>query len=124
MVLILLAVNGVLCALAAAFLLPFRVSGVPLPLSAPIAGLINLALVWAAAYWSTSNRLAALPLWTWLATVAGLTFGGPGGDIVFGGNGVLAYSSILMLIFGAGPPAFYLWVRGQRRQPLPAGGRR
>lgn len=113
-----------LCAVAAALLLPFRVGGVPLPFSAPIAGLINLALVWAASYWATSNRLAALPLWTWLATVAGLTLGGPGGDIVFGGNGVLAYSSILMILFGAGPPAFFLWVRSQRREPLPTGGRR
>ena len=29
-----------------------------------------------------------IPLWTWLATVAGFTLGGPGDDIVFGGTGV------------------------------------
>ena len=114
-VLILLAVDGVLCAVATALLLPYRLDGVPMPVSALIAGAINLALVWAASYWTTSNRAAALPLWTWLATVAGLTFGGPGGDIVFGGTGVLAYSSLLMILFGASPAAFWLWVRGQRR---------
>lgn len=111
--------DGVLCAVAAALLLPFRVSGVPLPVSALVAGAINLALVWAAAYWAPSNRAAAVPLWTWLATVAALTFGGPGGDIVFGGTGVLAYSAVLLILFGAGPAAFWLWVRSQRRQVPP-----
>ncbi|CAN5291293.1 hypothetical protein BH11ACT6_BH11ACT6_38220 [soil metagenome] len=114
-VLVLLAVDGVLCAVAAALLLPYRLGAVPMPVSALIAGVINLALVWAASYWTTSNRIAALPLWTWLATIAGLTFGGPGGDIIFGGTGVLAYSSVLILLFGASPAAFWLWVRSQRR---------
>lgn len=114
-VLVLLAVDGVLCAVAAALLLPYRLGGVPMPVSALIAGVINLALVWAASYWTTSNRIAALPLWTWLATIAGLTFGGPGSDIIFGGTGVLAYSSVLILLFGASPAAFWLWVRSQRR---------
>ncbi|MGB3486174.1 MAG: hypothetical protein WBB07_28635 [Mycobacterium sp.] len=114
-VLTLLAVDGVLCAVATALLLPFRVGGVALPVSAAVAGLINLALVWAASYWTTSSRLVALPLWTWLATVAVMTLGGPGGDIVFGGNGVLAYSAILMIVLGAGPPGLWLWGRNQGR---------
>lgn len=114
-VLILLAVDGVLCAIAAALLLPFRVGGVPLPISAVVAGLINLALVWAASYWTSSNSAAGIPLWAWLGTVAVMTLGGPGGDIVFGGTGVLAYSAVLLILFGASPAAFWLWVRSQRR---------
>ncbi|MET0896956.1 MAG: hypothetical protein ABWY45_03480 [Mycobacterium sp.] len=119
-ILTLLAVDGVLCAVAASLLLPFRVGGVPLPVSALLAGAVNLALVWAASYWSSSNRLAALPLWTFLATVGGLTFGGPGGDIVYGGTGVLAYSSVLLILFGASPAGFWLWVRSQRPGPTPS----
>ena len=119
-ILTLLAVDGVLCAIAASLLLPYRVGGVPMPVSALLAGAVNLALVWAASYWASSNRLAALPLWTFLATVGGLTFGGPGGDIVYGGTGVLAYSSILLILFGASPAAFWLWVRSQRRGPEPS----
>ncbi|AQA06505.1 hypothetical protein BVC93_18335 [Mycobacterium sp. MS1601] len=118
-ILLLLAVDGVLCAVAAALLLPYRLGGVPMPLSAVIAGLLNLALVWAASYWTTSNGLAALPLWTWLATVALMTFGGPGGDVVFGGTGVLAYSAVLLILFGASPAAFWLWVRSQKRSVVP-----
>ena len=114
-VLILLAVDGVLCAIASALLLPFRVGGVAMPVAAVMAGLVNLALVWAASYWTSSNSTAAIPLWTWLGTVAVLTLGGPGGDIVFGGTGVLAYSAVLLILFGASPAAFWLWVRSQRR---------
>ena len=86
-VLALLAVDGVLSAVAGALLLPLYLGPVPFPVSALASGLLNAALVWAAGHWSYSRRLAALPLWTWLATVAAFTLGGPGGDIVFGGPG-------------------------------------
>ncbi len=111
MVLALLAVDGVLSAVAGALLLPLYVCGFPLPISALVSGLVNLALVWAAAYWTDSARLSALPLLTWLVTVAVLTLGGPGGDIVFGGPGVMAYSVLFFLALGAAPPAIFLWRR-------------
>lgn len=47
-VLSLLAVDGVLSALAGALLLPFYIGTVPFPLSGLISGLVNAALVWAA----------------------------------------------------------------------------
>lgn len=107
-VLALLGVNGVLSALAGALLLPLSIGAVPVPLSALLSGLLNVALVWAAAQWTSSKSLAALPLWTWLATVAVLTLGGPGGDIVFGGPGVMAFSVLALLIAGGLPPALLL----------------
>ncbi|MCV7216624.1 hypothetical protein H7J51_15180 [Mycobacterium crocinum] len=110
-VLALLAVDGVISAVAGALLLPLYVGGFPLPISALISGLVNLALVWAAAYWTESPRLSALPLLTWLVTVAVLTLGGPGSDIVFGGPGVMAYSVLFFLALGATPPAIFLWRR-------------
>jgi hypothetical protein len=108
-VLTLLAVDGVLCAIAAAFLLPLRIGTVPFPISALIAGLVNAVLVWAALHWTPAPRVAALPLWTWLLTVALLTLGGPGDDIVFGGSGVMAYGALLFIALGVLPPAFVLW---------------
>jgi hypothetical protein len=110
-VLSLLAFDGVISAVAAALLLPSYVGSVPIPVSALLSGLVNAALVWAAMQWTESARLAALPLWTWLLTVAALTLGGPGGDIVFGGRGIMAFAFILLIIFGAGPPAWLLWRR-------------
>lgn len=104
----LLALDGVLSAVAGALLLPLYLGRIPLPVSALICGLLNVALVWAAGHWTDSKRLAALPLWTWLATVAVFTLGGPGGDVVFGGSGVMAYSAIIFLLLGALPTAYLL----------------
>ncbi len=108
-VLTLLALDGVLCAIAAAFFLPLRIGSTPFPVSALIAGLVNAALVWAALHWTSAPRVAALPLWTWLGTVAVMTLGGPGDDILFGGAGVMAYAVLLLLVLGTVPPALVLW---------------
>jgi len=110
-VLTLLAIDGVLLAVAGAFFLPIRIGSVPFPISALISGLVNAALVWAAMQWTSSPRLGALPLWCWLLTVAGLTFGGPGDDIVFGGVGPMEYAPLLLIVLGALPPALVLWRR-------------
>ena len=110
-VLTLLAIDGVLSAVAAAFFLPLRIGSVPFPISALLSGMVNAALVWAALQWTSSPRVAALPLWCWLLTVAGLTFGGPGDDIVFGGVGIMEYAPLLLIVLGALPPAWLLWRR-------------
>jgi hypothetical protein len=109
LVLALLAMDGALSAVAAAFFLPVRIGPVPFPISALLSGLVNAALVWAALQWTSAPRLAALPLWCWLLTVAALTFGGPGDDIVFGGVGVMEYAAILLIVLGSLPPALVLW---------------
>lgn len=107
-VLTLLGIDGVLCAIAAALFLPLRVGSVPFPVSALIAGVVNAALVWAALHWTSSPRMAALPLWTWLLTVALMTLGGPGDDIVFGGTGLMGYAVLLLIVLGCLPPAAVL----------------
>jgi hypothetical protein len=101
----------VLSAVAAAFFLPLRIGSVPLPISPLLSGLLNAALVLAALQWTSNPRLAALPLWCWLITVAAMTFGGPGDDIVFGGVGVMEYAPLLLILLGALPPAYVLWRR-------------
>jgi hypothetical protein len=105
----LLAVDGVISAVAAALFLPVRIGSVPFPISALVSGLVNAVLVWAALQWTSSPRVAALPLWCWLLTVAGLTLGGPGDDIVFGGVGIMEYAPLLLIVLGALPPAVVLW---------------
>jgi hypothetical protein len=113
-VLALLAVDGVLSALAGALLLPSYIGSVPIPISGLVSGLVNATLVWAAGRWTTSPRLAALPLWTWLLTVAVLSLGGPGGDVVLGGNGLMAYAPLLLIVLGVVPPVWVLWRRRLR----------
>lgn len=118
LVLTLLAVDGVLCAVATALLLPAYIGPVPFPVSALIGGLVNAVLVWAALHWTTSLRLAALPLWTWLVTVALMTLGGPGDDLIFAGRGVMAYGVLVMIVLGSAPAARLLWRR--RRESVAA----
>ncbi|OBF34417.1 hypothetical protein A5719_26365 [Mycolicibacterium peregrinum] len=107
-VLALLAVDGIISAVVGALLLPTFLGPIPFPVSALAAGAVNTALVWAAMYWTDSMRMAALPLWTWLAAVVAMTFGGPGGDIIFAGPGLMAYSSLIFIAAGALPPVAML----------------
>ena len=110
-VLTLLAVDGIISAVLASFFLQLCLGPVPFPISALLSGLLNAALVWAALQWTSSPRVAALPLWTWLATVAGLTFPGPGDDAVFSAEWAL----LLLMVLGALPPAVLLYRRTRPR---------
>jgi hypothetical protein len=110
-ILSLLAVDGVISAVLAAFFLPLRLGAIPFPISALISGVLNAALVWAALQWTTSPRLAAMPLWTWLLTVTGLTLPGPGDDAVFSAT----YLLLVLIVLGALPPALLLYRRNQPR---------
>ncbi|MCV7382507.1 hypothetical protein [Mycolicibacter longobardus] len=117
LVLALLTVDGVLCAVTTALLLPARIGEAPFPLSALIGGLVNLGLVWVALQCTSSLRLAALPLWAWLVAIALMTLGGPGDDLIFTDRGVMAYGVLLMILLGSAPPGWLLW---RRRQALAA----
>lgn len=110
-VLTLLAVDGVVVALMAALFLPARLGAFPFPISAVIAGAVNVALVWAASYWTTSLRAAGLPLWTFLATVLVMMFGGPGGDVIFGNSELGGFAVIVLAVVGALPAVWFLYWR-------------
>jgi hypothetical protein len=107
-VLTLLAVDGVISAVVGGLLLPSYIGAVPFPISAFLSGALNAALVWAAMQCTDSLRLAALPMLTWLISVAVMTLGGPGGDVIFTGHGLMAYSALLFMVVGALPPALLL----------------
>jgi hypothetical protein len=108
-VLALLAVDGILSALAGALLLPSYIGSIPFPVSGLISGLLNAALVWAAGRWTRSARVAALPLWMWLLTVAVISMGGPADDIILGGQGLMRYGALLLIVLGVAPPVWVLW---------------
>jgi hypothetical protein len=125
-VLAVLGIDGVLSALMAVFFLPLRIGPVPFPISALISGVLNAAMVWAGLQWTTIPRLAALPLWTWLATVLLLSVGGPGDDIVFGGAGIMEFGPVLLVALGALPAAWVLMRHpgpGDRIAGAPSGRR-
>jgi len=117
-VLTLLAVDGVLSAVGGALFLPSYIGSIPFPVSALGSGLLNAALVWAAGRWTSRTLVAGLPVWTWLLTVFVMARPGPGGDVIFAGRGVTAYSPFLLLTAGVLLP---FWVLMRRR---PTGGPR
>lgn len=109
--LMLLAVDGVLSAIAGAIMLPLYIGSVPVPISGLVSGLVNAALVWAAGQWVRSPRVAAVPLWTWLITVGIISMGGPDDDVILGGRGLMAYGALLLIASGVAPPVWVLWRR-------------
>jgi hypothetical protein len=113
--LVLLAVDGAISAMLGAVFLQLHLGHVPFPVSALISGLANAALVWAALHWTSALRVAALPLWTFLLTLAAMAVTGPGGDVLFGGPGFGQWSVAVLLIFGTLPPALVLWRRREDR---------
>ena len=118
----LLAVDGVISAVLGTVFLLTYIGAVPFPISALISGLVNALLVWAGLQWTSSLRLAALSLWTWLFTLAAMAlFGGPGGDVLFGvspGPAFDQWSPIVLLLFGALPPGIVLWRAAQSQRGL------
>lgn len=118
----LLFLDGVISAVLAALFLPSYLGAVPFPISAVISGLVNAALAWAARHWTASPRVAALPLWAWLATVLVITFGGPADDTIFGGRGLMGYGVLLLIVFGTVPPGWVLWKNRRRIEAAQASG--
>lgn len=114
-VLTLLAVDGVISAVLGAVFLQMRLGSVPFPVSALISGAVNALLVWSGLAWTSSLRVAALPLWTFLFALAAMALSGPGGDIVFGGAGFDQWGSALLLALGTLPAGVVLWRRRQER---------
>jgi hypothetical protein len=104
----LLAVDGILSALAGTLLLPAYIGSIPFPISGLISGLVNAALVWAAGRWTNSSRVAALPLWTWLITVGVLSTGGPADAVMLGGRWPVEYTALWLFLSGFVPPAWVL----------------
>jgi hypothetical protein len=114
-VLVLLAVDGVISAVLGAIFLQIRIGPVPFPVSALISGVVNALLVWAGLYWTSSPRLGAIALWTFLFTLAAMTFGGPGGDLIFTDRLLDLFRAAVLLIFGTVPPGVLLWRRREVR---------
>lgn len=96
--------DGVLSAVVGAFFLPAYLGSVPFPISALVSGLVNAVLVWAALQWTSSPRVAALPLFAWLLAVFLLVVGGPELDFILSGAGVMQVSPVILVVLGALPP--------------------
>lgn len=93
----LITVAAVELAVLECFLLPLRIGSVPVPLSIPMAVLVNVGLP-ALAYRLTSSRaVAATPVIVWIAVVIIASVPRPEGDVIVTGT----WRGIAFLILGA-----------------------
>jgi hypothetical protein len=88
-------------ALVEVFWLPWRVGGVPVPVSVPAAVAGNLLLVAAAHRLSGSRLVGALPALVWLVIAVGGSIRRPEGDLLIaGGSAVTQLISLGFLLLG------------------------
>ena len=89
------------------FWLPWRVGGVPVPVSVPAAVVGNLLLVDAARRLSGSRLVAVLPAAVWLAISVTATMRRPEGDLLLpGGDALTSTVNLGYLLLGVVAAAF------------------
>jgi hypothetical protein len=94
-------------ALVEVFWLPWRVGGVPVPISVPAAVAGNLLLVDAARRLSGSRLVAVLPALVWLGIALAAAMRRPEGDLLLtGGDAVTSTLNLGFLLLGVVAAAF------------------
>ncbi len=108
-----LVLDGLLTLALEVLFLPLYIGGTPVPISAAVAAVVNIALI--AGMGAVVARPAAmsLPLVAWLLGFLFCSTAGPGGDVMLTDN----WASPLLLACGLVPAGFYLF-----RRAFPAHG--
>lgn len=87
--------------------LPTYIGTVAFPLSAVLAGVINVLLVMGVRSVTPRVGLMFLPIAAWIVGFLICSMSGPGGDIMLGSD----WRTVLLLFCGLVPPSLYLYVR-------------
>jgi hypothetical protein len=109
---------AVVAAVCEAFLVPFRLFGVALPLAAALAAVANWALAWLAVWWTGTRWAVLLPAAVWFAVVLAGATPTAGGSIVIISTG----SGYALLLAGTAGIAvsMYQHLRASARRGRPA----
>lgn len=102
-----LVLNGLITLALEVLYLPTYLGTVAFPLSAVLAGVVNVLLVMGVR--SVTHRIGAalLPLGAWTFGFLACSVTGPGGDIMLGSD----WRTLLLLFCGLAPPLLYLYFR-------------
>ena len=101
----LLIFDGFLTAVLAALFLPLYLGATPFPISAVVAAVVNVLLIYGAAAVTDRNTMTCLPLVAWGFGYLVCLMGGPGGDQVLGQS----WQTLLLLILGLVPAGYALY---------------
>lgn len=102
-----LVMDGLITLALEVLYLPTYINTVAFPLSAVLAGVINVLLVMGVR--SITHRVSAmmLPLAAWTLGFLTCSVTGPGGDIMLGSD----WRTLLLLFCGLVPPLLYIYIR-------------
>ncbi|MFF0542860.1 hypothetical protein ACWEVD_29110 [Nocardia thailandica] len=92
--------------------LPLYRGSVPIPVTALLAGVVNVALVHGMTTVTSRPGFLAAPLVVWTLGFLVCASSGPGGDIMLGSD----WRTLLLLFCGLIPPLVYLYVRVNARR--------
>ncbi|WP_062973278.1 hypothetical protein [Nocardia flavorosea] len=108
-----LVIDAVIALVLEVLYLPLYIGTVPVPITAILAGPVNLALVWAVATVSTRLSILFLPVGAWLAAFLIAASRGPGGDYPLRSD----LPTLLLFLSGAVVPLVYMYVAANRPEP-------
>ncbi|MEU1983390.1 hypothetical protein [Nocardia sp. NPDC019395] len=109
-----LMLDAVIALILEVLYLPLYIGAVAFPITALLAGPVNLALVWAAETVSTRLSVLFLPVGAWLAAFLTAASRGPGGDFPLRSD----LPTLLLFLCGAVVPLIYMFVvANQSKRP-------
>lgn len=97
--------DGFLCGILSVFFLPTYLGPVPFPVSALLAGIANVTLLFAARKVAEKPLAIASPLIGWFVAILVCMFGGPGGDVLL----LADWRTAFLLLGGLIPPGILLF---------------
>lgn len=97
--------DGFLCGILSVLFLPTYLGSVPFPVSALLAGVANVMLLFAARKVADQPLAIASPLIAWGVAILVCMLGGPGGDVLL----LADWRTALLLLGGLVPPGVLLF---------------
>ncbi|AYJ50852.1 hypothetical protein [Rhodococcus sp. P1Y] len=97
--------DGFLCGILAVFFLPAYLGPIPFPVSALLAGVANVTLLFASRKVAEQSVAIASPLIAFFVAILVCMFGGPGGDVLL----LADWRTAFLLLGGLVPPGILLF---------------
>ncbi|MFE3444563.1 hypothetical protein ACFXNW_16160 [Nocardia sp. NPDC059180] len=110
LIMIALVVDAVITLVLEVLYLPLYLGSVGFPIAAPLAGVVNVLLVFGARTVSTRPIVMLMPIVAWTIAFLAAAGAGPGGDVALGSDA----RTLLLMLFGLAPPLVYVYIQANR----------
>lgn len=120
LIMLALVVDAVITLILEVLYLPLYLGSVAFPIAAPLAGVINVALVLGARTVSPRPVVMLIPIVAWTLSFLAAASSGPGGDVPLGSDA----RTLLLMLFGLAPPLIYVYLQTNRTKVVQPAARR